>query len=188
MIKKSVVLVSSLICVSVLTGCSRGVVTTVDKSVNYQSAQSIPSLVKEPAGNIVTTSPHVNNKVKPENITASIITNKKGAQSLRINAKPVAAWDYMDAALQKAGITIYSRRYEAGMFFVGCGDEGELSTETKRRGWSFLKRKKVREAEYCGLEARHGRKKTTTVTLVDRKGEAMNNSYSADLYERILNH
>jgi len=170
MIKKGAILLTSIICMTLLASCNRGTVTTVDRSVDYHSAQSLPSLKKEPAGDIASTSPHINNKVKPENITASIIT-KKGVQRLSINAKPVAAWDYMDAALQKAGITIYSRRYEAGMFFIGCGDNGEISKEKKSRSWGILKRKK-----------------TTVVTFVDREGEVVNNSYTADLYKRILNH
>ena len=68
MIKKSVVLFTSLICVSVLTSCSRGTVTTVDKSVDYQSAQSLPSLTKErPASSVdsdTTQSVEVSEKIK----------------------------------------------------------------------------------------------------------------------------
>ena len=188
MIKKSAVLLTTLICVSVLTSCSRGTVTTVDKSVNYQSAQSIPSLIKEPTPEAIAVSQGITESVKPENVTASIVKDKKGQSSLLVAAKLNDAWNYLDYALENANVTVYDRNKVAGVFSVGCGDVIEPFDPPKKGGWGLFKRKKkIRETEYCILKAQAARKKTTTVSLLNRKGNPMTDNYATDLYQRILN-
>lgn len=188
MIKKSVVLFTSLICVSVLTSCSRGTVTSVDKSVDYQSAQSIPSLIKEPTPEAIALSQGIAASVKPENVTASIVKDKKGQSSLLVSAKLNDAWNYVDYALERADVTVYDRNKTAGVFSVGCGDVIEPFDPPKKRGWNLLKRKKkIRETEYCVLKAESARRKTTKVSLLNRKGDPMPENYATDLYQRILN-
>ena len=185
-IRKSTALLTSLICVSLLASCSRGTVTTVDKSVEYQSAQSIPSLVKEPTPEAIAASQSIVESVTPENVTASIVANKKGVKRLLVEAKLDDAWNYLDYALEKADVTVYNRNKEAGIFSVGCGDVIE-PFDPPKKGWSLFKRKKrIRETEYCVLKAEGARRKTN-VSLLNRKGDPMDENYATELYQRILN-
>lgn len=189
--KKGSVLLISLFCVLALTSCSKRNVQTVDKSVEYKSAQKLPPLNKHATGAranadgilVPSNEARVHARTK---LDGSMHNTKKGVHLLVINAKPDAAWGKLEAALDSANVTVYGRNKEAGQFFVSCGDEGRITEAEKRRLISLFKRKKVKETEYCALQTSKHRKKTTVVELVSRKGKAIKTSYASELYDRIL--
>jgi len=186
--KKGSVLLTSLLCVLALTSCSKGKVVTVDKSVEYHSAEKLPPLNKHAngarAGADGVLIPNRPAKT-PTKIDASLLNTNKGSQ-LVINAKRDQAWEDLEAALDNANVTVYGRNREAGQFFVSCGDEGPITEEEKRRRIFLFKRKKIKETEYCALQTAKHRRQTTAVKLVDRKGKQMTGSYATELYDRIL--
>jgi len=188
--KKGSVLLISLFFVLTLTSCSKGTVKTVDKSVEYHSAEKLPPLNKHAtgarAGADGTLIP--SRKVKTQTkLDASLRQTKKGVSFLVINSKPAEAWGELEEALDSANVTVYGRNKEAGQFFVSCGDDGALTDVEKKRRIALFKRKKVKEAEYCALQSSKSRRRTTTVKFVDRKGKPVKTGYATELYGRILN-
>ena len=188
--QKGSVLLISLLCVLTLTSCSKGKVETVDKSVEYHSAEKLPPLNKHAtgarAGADGTLIPSKTAKVQTK-LDASLHHTKKGTHLMIINAKQDQAWGDLETALDNANVTVYGRNKEAGQFFVSCGDEGPITDAEKRRRISLFRRKKVKETEYCALQTSKRRRKTTVVEFVDRKGKPIKTTYATELYNRILN-
>lgn len=177
-----------LLSVLTLTSCSRGVVKTVDASVEYQSAKNLPSLTKErPASSVdsdTTQSVAISEKIK--SVTANTVKDKENIPRLSINSKVDVAWEYLDVRLQQANITVYNRNQEAGLFSIGCADTAD--SVKKKRGWfSFKSRKKVKDTEYCTLKIERARRKSTSVSMLNRQGDAVSGPYVDSLFKRILN-
>jgi len=147
------------------------VVKTVDSSVEYQSAQSLPVLNKEHVSNKTASSEQ---KVQQSSVSAEVFKNKQNLPSLRV----------------KSGynVTVYNRNKIAGFFSVGCGDVANIPEFKKKSRFRILKRKKkVKETEYCILQVTPARKKLTSVTFLNRYGKESSGSYVNDLLGRLSN-
>lgn len=193
MMKKGSIVLVALLCLVVLASCSRGKIETVDKSVDYQSARSIPPLKHPDHSNEAPqeldqslqtiTLPETQNGV-----FAKIIQDKQGLPLLLIESEFDQAWEYLDDQLKRKNVTVYNRSKEAGIFSVGCGDIADIPTfEKKSGGWTiFNRRKKTVVTEYCTLHVTAARKKTTSAAVMNRYGQVVGGDYVNGLLERIV--
>jgi len=198
MIKKGSILLLTLFGVALLTSCSKGKIETVDKSIDYQNARSIPPLKHPDHSNdvpenldqslqtITLEQPQVAN---PNAVKAAIIKDKEGLPLLLVNSEYEQAWQYLDNQLKQKNITVYNRNKEAGLFSIGCGDIENIPVfEEKSGGWTiFKRRKKTVVREYCTLHVTPARKKSTSAAVMNRYGQVVGGDYVNGLFERIVN-
>ena len=189
MIKKSSFIFVSLLSVVLLTSCAKKTVKkTVAASVNYKTAKKLPPLNKHSTldnSEIYAQDNFVQNKPKLE---ASLKQTRKGSPFILIDSKPKVAWDQLEAALDRANVTVYGRNKEAGQFFVSCGDDNSqpISTKKDKRFLIFKSKVSYSPTEYCALLTDKYRGNKTSVKLVSRKGKIMKNEYANTLYNKIL--
>lgn len=183
MIKQGSALLTSLLCVVLLTSCSKGTVKTVDASVEYNSAKSLPALQKRDAGAQAISQTKAQ---LPTSFDGSVVSDKKGSFIL-MNVEDEVAWNHLEAALDSANITVYGRSKEGGLFFVSCGPDAVPAERAKAKRILFFKSKlKFSHKEYCSLITKSVRKKKTSVTLLDQNGKRVISSYSKEMYNRIV--
>ena len=180
------ILLISIASVLVLSSCSRGTVTTVDKSVEYKSAKSLPPLKKDREG--FNSEQKYQNNNQQKTIRAEVFKDKNDVSRLSVKSRFDGAWQYLDYQLKAANVTVYNRNESAGVFSVGCGDVADIPEFKKKSGFRILKRKKkVTETEYCILQVDSARRKTTTVTFLNRYGKITGGSYVDDLFGQLSN-
>ena len=186
MIKQWPALLTTVLCVVLLTSCGKkGAVKTVDASVEYQSAQSLPPLQHKE--NVLSSSTSITPEIT--SFDGQIMNDKKGSYVV-INTRGESAWQQLEAGLNRAEITIYGRNKEAGRYFIGCGDESDILQQPRKLGGfsiPFIKpQKRFVETEYCFLITTPARNKKTAVTLMSRKGHRVISSYSKEIYSRLV--
>jgi len=199
MIKKGSILLMALLSVSLLVSCSRGPVKTVDKSVEYESARSLPPLkhpdhsndVAEQVEQAQPTVITLENEPITETINlleSNIIQDKQGLPLLLIESEFEQAWNYIDTQMRNKNITVYNRNKEAGVFSIGCSDIPDVPAfEGKSGGWTiFSRRKKTTVTEYCALHVTPARKKTTSAAVMNRYGQVVGGDYVGNLFESIV--
>ena len=180
------ILLISIVSVLLLSSCSRGTVTTVDKSVEYKSAKSLPPLKKDREG--FESEQKYQNNSQQTSVRAEIFKDKNEVSRLSVKSRFEDAWQYLDYQLNAANVTVYNRNESAGIFSVGCGDVADIPEFKKKGGFRILKRKKrTTETEYCILQVDSARRKTTTVTFLNRYGKITGGSYVDDLFGRLSN-
>ena len=192
MIKNGSILIVSALSVLVLSSCSRGVIETVDKSVEYQSAKALPPLKKERAGVSTNTVVASNDESQFASVIAQVVNSDKSeSPRLVIKSDPKTSWKYLDHKLKVSDVTVYNRNQTAGFFSVGCGGTSDIPVfEQSKGGFSIplLKRKKkTTVTEYCRLQVTSARKKKTEVTFFNRYGQDISGQYVDDLLARISN-
>jgi len=185
MVKNGSILCISLLSVMTLASCSRGAIETVDKSVDYKSAQSLPALrhpVHDDASSASSTK-----RVVDSSVTATLEQDKEGLPRLMINGRIDDAWQYLEQKLEAANVTVYNRNQSAGIFSIGCGGIADIPEFNKKSGFKILKRrKKVVETEYCQLQVAPSRRKTTSAIVVNRYGKVLGGDYVDGLFASIL--
>lgn len=184
MIKQWPVLLTTILCVALLTSCGKkDAVKTVDASVEYQSAKSLPPLQHKENVLSGTTS------IAPEitSFDGQVLNDNKGSYVV-INSRGDSAWNQLEAGLYRANITVYGRNKEAGMFFISCGDEPVTTIEKRKPGaLSIFKGKRnFIEKEYCFLYTTPARQKKTAVTFMSRDGYRVISNYSKEIYSRLV--
>jgi len=123
----------------------------------------------------------------PETLSASAVDVGDSKSQLEITGNFDRAWQYLAATLQKSEVTVFSRNNAAGRFAIGCSGVAEDRVVVEKKGgWSFFKRGKDQEAEYCSLKLSEKRG-LTYVSVHDRNGIEVANQNSANLFARILN-
>ena len=184
MFKNGSVLIISLLSVMTLSSCSRGVIQTVDKSVEYQSAKSLPLLTHPTHDEIEA----ANSKAAySSSVTAVVEKDKDDLPRLMIKGKIDDAWAYLDHQLEAADVTVYNRNQSAGIFSIGCGDIIDIPEFKQKGGFKiFKRRKKVIETEYCQLQVAQARRKTTSAVVLNRYGKAVGGDYVDGLFDSIL--
>jgi len=198
---RQVVSVLALISMAVLvTACgTKRVIQTSDDSADYKSARSLPPLKKPSqvavqtntdqtaAAEVSVVAPATLIESESAEIDARVIEGSQGAAQLEISTGFDPAWRYLSASLQKSDVTVFSRTKSAGRFAVGCSGIAEDTVSVQQKGrWSFFKRDKNQEFEYCSLKMVEKRG-VTLVSVLDRNGSEVASENSAGLFERILN-
>ena len=178
----------------VLAACGgKKIITTTDDSADYHSAVALPPLKKNipPSNTAASSATSINTGQQGEplqanlsGIGASILDVSNTIKRARIDAPIDNAWVYLLDRLKSSAVTIHSRNWSAARIEVGCGTINDGVSEDTESGWSFFNREKILY-EYCVLQLDE-RSDTTTVSVVNRRGEEVSGVEAMTLLGKIV--